>query len=113
MGFRTNNLNSFFINKDDNQQDNDLIAMWHELDQDFSENSEDTNFNVLEAMGYKSLAEQEIKQKDWIADGHDDLSKIERVLNWIKQGHGSYSSQFQYLVTECGEGYTVAVSYLT
>ena len=113
MGFRTNNLHVFSISKDDNHQDKDLIEMWHNLDSDYDEDSD--NWRVdddLEELGYKSQAEKEIKQKDWIEDGHDDLSKIERVLQWIEQGHGNYSSQFLSEVTEGDSEYAVAVSYL-
>lgn len=114
MGYRTNNLHSFFISKNDNEQDQNLIDMWHNLDNDYSEEGlDEKNTELNSDKGYKSKAEELIKEKDWIEDGHDDLSKIERVLNWIKQAHGSYSSQFLYEISECDEGYSIAVSYLT
>lgn len=113
MGYRQNNLRSFFISKDDNEQDYDLIRMWHELDNDYSEEglaegNTEVNNNI-----YKSKAEEEIKSKDWVEEDFDDISKIEQVLGWIEDGHGSYSSQFLYEITESDEGYSVAVTFLT
>lgn len=122
MGYRTNNLHSFFISKDDNEQDQNLIDMWETLDEDYGEidfnykdfdEEEQEELDEIKILGYTSKAEQEIKQKDWVEDGYDDLSKIERVLNWIEDVHGSFSTQFMFEITECDEGYAVAVSYLT
>ncbi len=96
MSNRTNNLHSFSISKDDNKQNEDLIQMWHELDND------STN-------GY---AVTKIKLTDWVDDGYDDLAKIERILQWIEKGHGSFSSQFLSVVSEGEYEYSVAVSFL-
>jgi len=115
MGYRTNNLYIFTISKDDNHQDKDLIEMWWELDNDFDENSENWGGmdDDLLKLGYESQAERDIKEKDWIEEDFDDISKIETVLEWIEEGHGSFSTQFKSIISESDEGYSVAVSYLT
>jgi hypothetical protein len=114
MSFRHLSLFSFTISKDDNHQDQDLIEMWHNLDSDYDPDSE--NWRVdddLEELGYESQAQKEIKQIDWAGENYDDETKICTILGMISDGHGDYSEQFQYEISEGDGAYAVAVAFLT
>lgn len=109
MGQILNNL--FLFNLDTERS---YIDMWHELDKDFSEDNYVRDSTTLKGYAYKSKAEKIIKEllkDDW---NDCDYSRVEFVMNLIKKGHGSFSSQFEYIITETeNHEFNVAVSYLT
>jgi len=114
MAFRDLSLYCYNISKDDNQQDNDLIGMWHNLDSDYDEGSDNWRVDEdLEELGYKSQVEKEIKEKDWAGEDYDDEAKISEVLDMISDGHGDYSCDFKYIITEGDYSYAVAVAFLS
>jgi hypothetical protein len=92
----------------------DYVKMWSELDADYSAESEtDEHFELLKEGKYKSLAEKHITEifKNW---NDCDASRLDHVLQKIKEGHGSFSHQFQYEFSEGDNNdFSVAVGYLS
>lgn len=107
MGYRTGHVGLYKIRT--SNLDEDLIKMWSDLDLDYSEESE--QFDEEEYEGYSCMAEKEIKTFDW--SEHSTELKIENVLDWIEDFHGSYSIQFKYLIKKEEDNYWVAVSFIS
>lgn len=109
MGYRTNNLNQFNLDSV-----KDYIDMWHELDQDYAEDNYVKDKSNLEDYSYNSEAEKIIRKlfnEEW---NDSDYSRVEYIMQLIKQGHGDFSTQFKFIINETeNHDFYVAVSYLT
>lgn len=108
MTTKTNNLHLFKL---DSEQS--YIDMWHELDEDFAPSNYIKNTTTLNGYSYNSKAEELIKDafnEFWSCSE----SRVDFIMNLIKQGHKSYSSQFLYKLNKIGDNtFIVAVSYLS
>ena len=111
MSQAKNNLHLFELDSNSIQ---DHVEMWHTLDSDYSEESD--NWRVddnLKELGFKSQAEKNITEvfENW---NDDDLSRLQAILDAVESGHGDYSSQFESQIIETEEHvFYVAVSFLT
>lgn len=109
-------LKTFFISQGEDFISS-LVNMWHVLDNDFKGFpyvSEEVKKELTDK-GYKSLADFEVQRifKDVKAtqEVFIGLLTIDRVLQAIEEGHGSFSSNFTTDIGGALEGWNVAVAY--
>ena len=95
MSHRNLNLHQRII--DSNDIADELITFWEELDNDFAENDEG------------DPTAQDIVLELWENWDDADIPFVHVVLDRIKEGHGSFSSQFQYCVDE-DENHNIIIS---
>jgi len=100
MSLRNNNLHVFTL-----KTFQDYVDMWHELDNDYQEPcSKDKTVTLAQSTLTKHFNEWD----------DCDASRLSQVLDWIKDGHGSYSTQFLYKFIESDDHvFSVSISYLT
>ena len=126
MGQKTNNLQTFNINKDNIKED--LISLF-DMDEDFNGGNGDEYWEFSEEVdeegnlislavleGFKTEAERFVH--NIYTHSHSDgvLNQeqcITSTLYKVQECHGDYSTQFIFAIVDTGPQFIVAVSYLT
>lgn len=103
MGYRTNNLHLFEIDSI-----SDWKEMFFEVDSDW-ELPEYERARLIPLEGFDSLEDMIEKYL-----GHEDREYgIKCIMTILKDGHGSFSSDFKWDYKEQDGTYFISISYLT
>ena len=97
MSYRTGNLQMAFIR--DEFIVEDLANFWSEVDNNY----EDEARLIIEDVYYGDSGEPQL----------DDHSLINEICDLMKDGHGSFSIEFDFQYRTVEGGYVVAISYIT
>ena len=126
MGQRTNNLHTFIINKDNFKEG--LVGLF-ELDSDYNgdngdeywemshENDENGDpISIAKLEGYETEAERLVNNIHTSSHENEVLNMekcITSTLYQIEECHGSFSTQFNFVVNDLDDKFVISISYLT
>ena len=126
MGYRTNNLRTFVVNKDNFKKD--LISLF-DMDEDYNGGNGDEYWEMSDQVdkngdlisiakleGYETEAERFVDNIYTYSHENGKLNMeqcISSILYKVEECHGSYSTQFDFEINDVGDKFVISISYLT